>query len=71
MSGMIFKMGIESGIPSFKELMDIAVPDLTLNDVEKVLKNIKIDKNIHGFHSVRGRKMGPFIHSKYKFCKSL
>lgn len=61
-SAMIFKMGIDSAIPAFKELMDIAVPEHTLKDVQKVLGRIKVDKNIHGFHSVRGRKMGPFIH---------
>ena len=59
---MILKMGIDSGIPAFKELMDIAVPDMTLKNVNEALGRIKIDKNIHGFHSVRGRKMGPFIH---------
>jgi cation diffusion facilitator family transporter len=64
-SAMILKMGVDSAIPSFKELMDIAVPDLTLNEVHQVLGRIKIDKNIHGFHSVRGRKMGPFIHSNF------
>lgn len=62
-SAMILKMGVDSAIPSFKELMDIAVPDL--KDVHEVLGRIKVDKNIVGFHSVRGRKMGPFIHSKF------
>jgi cation diffusion facilitator family transporter len=41
-SGMVIKMGIESGIPSLKELMDIAVPDSTLVHVKQALSEMEV-----------------------------
>lgn len=41
-SGMILKMGIETGIPSLKELIDIAVPEATLTHVQKALVDIQV-----------------------------
>ncbi len=38
---MILKMGIDSGIPAFKELMDIAVPDMTLKNVNEALGRLE------------------------------
>lgn len=41
-SGMIFKMGLDSGLPSLKELMDMSVPDATLKHVQKALSELKV-----------------------------
>lgn len=41
-SGMVVKMGIESGVPSLKELMDIAVPDSTLVRVKQALTEMEV-----------------------------
>ncbi|CAG8606647.1 2027_t:CDS:2 [Funneliformis caledonium] len=60
-AGMIMKSGFEIMLDSLKELVDIRVEQEVINQVEKAVEKLKgTDPNIVNFHSIRGRKSGPF-----------
>ncbi|RIB15543.1 cation efflux protein, partial [Gigaspora rosea] len=60
-AGMILKNGIEVMISSLKELVDMGIEEDVIKKVEKAAYKIQgIEPDIIKFHSIRGRKSGPF-----------
>ncbi|RIA91710.1 cation efflux family-domain-containing protein [Glomus cerebriforme] len=60
-AGMILKSGFEVMFDSLKELVDVKVEEDVINQVEKAVEKLKANNsNIVNFHSIRGRKSGPF-----------
>ncbi|CAB5183084.1 hypothetical protein RhiirA5_496139 [Rhizophagus irregularis] len=60
-AGMIMKSGFEIMLSSLKELADMKVEEDIICQVEKAVEKSKgTNSNIVNFHSIRGRKSGPF-----------
>ncbi|OZJ04288.1 hypothetical protein BZG36_02578 [Bifiguratus adelaidae] len=61
-SGMILKTGVEIMLGSLKELVDANVDDDVLQQVQQAITRLqKTQPDLIDFHSIRGRKAGPFI----------
>ncbi|KAF7727828.1 hypothetical protein EC973_006941 [Apophysomyces ossiformis] len=62
-SGMILKSGAGIMSNSIRELMDTAVSEEELTEIKAAISKVKSQEpGLIDFHSVRGRKMGPFNH---------
>ncbi|KAG0185018.1 hypothetical protein DFQ28_010085 [Apophysomyces sp. BC1034] len=60
-AGMIFKSGAGIMSGSLKELMDIGVSETELAEIGAAISKAQ-ESGLIDFHSIRGRKMGPFNH---------
>ncbi|KAI8980954.1 cation efflux family-domain-containing protein [Pilobolus umbonatus] len=63
-SGMILKSGMNIMTQSTRELMDKSISESDLDNIRSILVDIKNKQqgNLMQFHSLRGRKFGPFHH---------
>ncbi|CAG8708451.1 17145_t:CDS:2, partial [Acaulospora morrowiae] len=60
-AGMIMKSGMDILISSLKELVDVRVEEDVINHVKHAIQRFQYEEpNITNFHSIRGRKSGPF-----------
>ncbi|RUS25580.1 cation efflux family-domain-containing protein [Jimgerdemannia flammicorona] len=61
-AGMIMKSGVEIMLESLKELVDVGIEEDVVKQVEAAIRKVKgSETNIIDFHSIRGRKAGPFL----------
>ena len=58
MSIFIGKVAIEIGLPSAKELLEVALPQETENEIINIIKNTK---GVRTFHRLKTRKVGNSI----------
>ncbi|KAI8876715.1 cation efflux protein [Backusella circina FSU 941] len=62
-SGMILKSGTDIMTKSTKELMDKSIEESELDEIRDIISAVKNKEvDLLDFHSIRGRKFGPFHH---------
>ncbi|KAI8394055.1 cation efflux family-domain-containing protein [Radiomyces spectabilis] len=62
-AGMIFRSGAQIMSSSVKELMDKGLSEPELDEIRTVIRKVQEkETDLVDFHSVRGRKLGPFQH---------
>ncbi len=60
-SALVFKAGLDSGIPAFKELIEASMAeDVNTRIAHKLKYMMENETNITGFDAIRSRKMGPY-----------
>ncbi|CAG8581921.1 4011_t:CDS:2 [Diversispora eburnea] len=60
-AGMIMKSGINILITSLKELVDVGMEENVIHRVNNAVQKFQNEEpNVVNFHSIRGRKSGPF-----------
>ncbi|KAI8368780.1 cation efflux family-domain-containing protein [Blakeslea trispora] len=68
-SGMLVKSSVGLLATSMQELMDKGITSKELKSIESAIDQVKEQLDIVNFHSLRGRKVGPFHH--IDFCLQL